>query len=367
MGVLVRVDAYVPGTVNPAKAFRSAFERVSELARRLSTYRDDSEVREIERWAWQEAVPVSQEFALVLGHALRLAQASNGAFDPTVGPVTRLIRTHGRQREGPGPTAIQAAWGRAGWKHVELDERARTVFLRRRGVQFDFGGIAKGYIADEALRTLAREGISRAIVSVAGDIAVGDPPPDADGWRIALDSGHLGDGTAATQPSGRQDRRSGHLGDGTAATQPSGLLFRQPGAVLPSRWRAVLTHRRPQRWTLYRRRDRRQRGCAEWIGSRRTSHGAGGAGTCGSGGSASTPASGAGVLVIRRPPDRQARSPALTVYRFPKVNAAQQARDVRHDLDVLRQTYLACLAGVPATDIEPVIVEHGFKLFDGQL
>ncbi len=187
MGVLVRVDAYVPGTVNPAKAFRSAFERVSELARRLSTYRDDSEVREIERWAWQEAVPVSQEFALVLGHALRLAQASNGAFDPTVGPVTRLIRTHGRQREGPGPTAIQAAWGRAGWKHVELDERARTVFLRRRGVQFDFGGIAKGYIADEALRTLAREGISRAIVSVAGDIAVGDPPPDADGWRIALD------------------------------------------------------------------------------------------------------------------------------------------------------------------------------------
>ena len=48
MGAVVRIDAYVPQDVNVARAFRSAFDRVALLARRLSSYREDSELREVE-------------------------------------------------------------------------------------------------------------------------------------------------------------------------------------------------------------------------------------------------------------------------------------------------------------------------------
>jgi thiamine biosynthesis lipoprotein len=50
----------------------------------------------------------------------------------------------------------------------------------------DLGGIAKGYAADAALEVLRQRGITRALVGLGGDIAVGDAPPGAAGWRIGV-------------------------------------------------------------------------------------------------------------------------------------------------------------------------------------
>ena len=51
-------------------------------------------------------------------------------------------------------------------------------------MRLDFGGIAKGYILQEALRAAAAAGVTRALLEAGGDIVVGDPPPDRAGWRI---------------------------------------------------------------------------------------------------------------------------------------------------------------------------------------
>src|SRR5206468_257760 len=69
---------------------------------------------------------------------------------------------------------------------MHLDPKARTVRLDRAGMRLDLGGIAKGFAAGEALATLKKRGIARALVAGAGDIVVGDPPPDADGWTVAI-------------------------------------------------------------------------------------------------------------------------------------------------------------------------------------
>ncbi|MBL9132399.1 MAG: FAD:protein FMN transferase, partial [Verrucomicrobiaceae bacterium] len=73
------------------------------------------------------------------------------------------------------------------WRSVKLDTAAKTITLTKQGTLLDLGGIAKGYAADEALRVL-REGhhITRALVIAGGDIAIGDPPPGAEGWEIKL-------------------------------------------------------------------------------------------------------------------------------------------------------------------------------------
>ena len=128
----------------------------------------------------------------MLGFALDLARLSGGAFDPTIGRVTRLVRAGGWGKAGPEPSAMENAWELTGWQHVELEQAAGTVFIRRRGLQLDLGGAAKGYIADEALESLRRSGISRALVSMAGDIVAGEPPPGEDGWRVAIDHGGPG-------------------------------------------------------------------------------------------------------------------------------------------------------------------------------
>ena len=187
MGLVIRIEAYVPEDVNPARAFRAAFDRVGELERKLSSYREDSELREIERKAWRARVPVSGDLAFVLSRAIELARHSDGAFDPTLGRVTRLVRARGWGRAGPKPSDLRDAWKLTGWRDVEVDQASRTVFIHRRGLQIDLGGIAKGFIADEALKTLRAAGVARALVSIGGDIVAGAPPPGMDGWRVKLE------------------------------------------------------------------------------------------------------------------------------------------------------------------------------------
>jgi thiamine biosynthesis lipoprotein len=51
-------------------------------------------------------------------------------------------------------------------------------------MRLDLGGIAKGYILQEALATLRLAGVTRALVESGGDIVVGDAPPGRDGWTI---------------------------------------------------------------------------------------------------------------------------------------------------------------------------------------
>ena len=61
-----------------------------------------------------------------------------------------------------------------------------TVMLKKPGMLLDLGGIAKGYAADEALKILREEKINRALVAMGGDIALGDAPPEKEGWKVGI-------------------------------------------------------------------------------------------------------------------------------------------------------------------------------------
>ena len=198
MGVVVRIEAWMPSAANPAKVFRTAFDRIGELSHTLSSHRDDSELRVLERRSWREPVAVSPSLGRVLDMALRLARETDGAFDPTLGRVTRLARSAYGKPRGPDEEALRLAWRHVGWRLVVLDTEARTVFLRRRGIQLDLGGIAKGFIADEAVRVLRSADVPRALVAIAGDIVAGDAPPGEPGWAVGID---------AVGPRGSTERR----------------------------------------------------------------------------------------------------------------------------------------------------------------
>ena len=188
LGVVARIDAFVPHAVNPARAFRAAFDRIADLERKFSSYRDDSEIRGVEDLAWKRPATVSDDVSTLLRLALTIAKETGGAFDPTIGALTRLARERGLPLSPRSDQAFVQARLLTGWRQVALDLERNTVFLRAKGVQFDVGGIAKGFIADEALRELANRGIESAMVSIAGDIAVGGPPPSERGWTVGLDA-----------------------------------------------------------------------------------------------------------------------------------------------------------------------------------
>jgi len=186
MGTLFRIVCYA-GEVNIARsAANAAFSRIAELDDIMSDYSPTSELTRLSQGAGGPPQEVSPDLFYVLCKAQQMARMTDGAFDVTVGPIVRLWRRARRQHELPKSDRLTQALERIGFRKLQLDEATHSVQLSESGMVLDLGGIAKGYAADEALKVLVRSGMSSSLVAAGGDIAVASPPPDSDGWTVAI-------------------------------------------------------------------------------------------------------------------------------------------------------------------------------------
>jgi thiamine biosynthesis lipoprotein len=197
MGTLVTIRAHHPDEALAYRAIAAAFRRMHALDAMLSDYRPDSELNQLCRTAHHTPFSASPDLFRVLSESLRMARATAGAFSPAIGPLVELWRKARQQHQLPSPAALRDARARASWRDIRLDPARGLVRLPRPGMQLDFGGIAKGYAADEALVVLARNGVNRAMVAASGDIAVSVAPGASIPWHVALDTGLEADAPVA--------------------------------------------------------------------------------------------------------------------------------------------------------------------------
>lgn len=186
MGTMFQIVLIASSEEQAARAARAAFDRIADLDGIMSDYRPASELMQLCAKAGGDPVRVSEELFSVLRHAEAVSRLSEGAFDVTVGPLSRLWRQSRRTQLLPTAEVLAEARSRVGWQNVVLDEKARTVKLLKAKMQLDLGGIAKGYAADEAHKALKANGVTRAIVAAGGDVTASDAPPGEDGWIVAI-------------------------------------------------------------------------------------------------------------------------------------------------------------------------------------
>jgi thiamine biosynthesis lipoprotein len=187
MAVPIKLVLYAKDRGTASRGADAALDRIHALDAVMSDYKEESELNRLCRTAGEgKPVRASADLWNVLDAAQRLAAASDGAFDVTVGPVVRLWRRARRRKELPDAGQLAAARMLVGFRLLRLDARQHTAELLKAGMQLDLGGIAKGYATDQALATLRKAGITRALVDAGGDLGLGDPPPGQPGWRIGL-------------------------------------------------------------------------------------------------------------------------------------------------------------------------------------
>jgi thiamine biosynthesis lipoprotein len=186
MGVQSRIVVYAREEEQAKRACAAAFERMAELEQILSDYRPTSELMQLCAKAGGPPVKISDDLYSVLERALQVAKRSEGAFDPTIGPMVALWRRARRSGQFPTPQEREQARAIVGWQKVRLDPHERTAQLLTAGMRLDLGGIAKGYACDEGQRVLRKHGIRSAMIEMGGDIVVSDAPPGRKGWRIAI-------------------------------------------------------------------------------------------------------------------------------------------------------------------------------------
>lgn len=170
---------------------RAAGAEIERLFRRMH---DDwhawqkGRLTEINR-AIAQGRPIAVDPSLVplIEKSKQAAEASDGLFDPAIGRLVALWGFHAsRMPTGPIPSAAEIralVAQRPSMRDVEL--RDGVLRSRNRAVQLDFGGIAKGYAVELALRRLKELGVANAIVNAGGGLGVigrhGDRP-----WRVGI-------------------------------------------------------------------------------------------------------------------------------------------------------------------------------------
>ena len=185
MGTSVRVDAY-GGTLDDRRAAaEEAFSAIAEVDRLMSDYRADSELTSVNNNAARAAVPVSAPLLAVLQAAQRISQASDGAFDVTVGPLVKLWGFKDKRPHLPTSQELADVRGLVNFHNLAIDDSAATVRFLRPGVQIDLGGIAKGFAVELAAGALQRRGLSGVIDAGGNQFMVGMPPGKQQ-WTIGI-------------------------------------------------------------------------------------------------------------------------------------------------------------------------------------
>jgi FAD:protein FMN transferase len=187
MGVSWTITLYAAAPEQAAAAIAAAYAEVARLEAILSDYDPASELSRLSALA-PTASPqaVGPDLWRVLDRAVEIRDATAGAFDPTVGPLTTLWRQSRRSGRLPRGEKLAAARAAVGPDALVLVPGRRAVSLTRAGMRLDLGGIGMGYAVDRAMEVLTRHGIAAAMIDGSGDIAVSAAPPGTSGWTIAI-------------------------------------------------------------------------------------------------------------------------------------------------------------------------------------
>jgi len=181
LGSSLRVIVTRPQSVAAAKAAVDEVVRAMDVA--ASRFREDSELSRLNARPDQVTI-ISPLLARALAAALRGAELTDGAVDPTVGVAIRLAGYDGdfASVEPNGRHLRLVAERIPGWKAIRFSPATRSIVIPR-GVELDLGATAKALAADLAAAAALKAVGGGVLVSLGGDIAVaGEAPPG--GWRV---------------------------------------------------------------------------------------------------------------------------------------------------------------------------------------
>lgn len=184
MDTIVSITVVADSKDAAEQAIEKTFAEISRFSDLINFYSDKSELTEINRNAGIRPVKASPQTIEVIEEAVLAAEKSGGAFDPTIGPIIKLWDFLNKKK--PTEIEIARALPLVNYKDILIDRADSTVFLKRKGMMIDLGGIAKGYAVDLAVESLKKEGIRSGLVSIAGDISTFGLKPDKSPWTIGI-------------------------------------------------------------------------------------------------------------------------------------------------------------------------------------
>ncbi len=190
MGTTYQVQVYADKNLATEPLKTIIDQRLQAVNQAMSTYMPTSEISTWNQQHSTQPQKISDGFAYVTGYALELAEQTQGAYDPTIGPLTQLwgFGPDG-QRKIPTQAQIDKRKEYVGYALVELKQKKDGWWLQKKhpNVQLDLSSVAKGYGVDVISDLLMAQHLSNHFVEIGGEIRThggkGKKP-----WIIGIES-----------------------------------------------------------------------------------------------------------------------------------------------------------------------------------
>lgn len=163
------------------------------VVNQMSTWEPESDISRFNRAPADTWVVLPAELRMVLDHALRLAQQTDGAYDPTVGPLVDLWG-FGAPGAMPAPDAdaIVEASARVGWHRLQVDAKRGAVH-QPGDMRLDLSSIAKGHAVDRLSEALQAQGVTDYLIDVGGELRAAGSNAQGRPWTVAIESPRVHD------------------------------------------------------------------------------------------------------------------------------------------------------------------------------
>ncbi len=166
----INIPVYRTDLSAARKAGAACKAKVADIDRMISIFNADSAASAINNNKTKKEYKISPELYSLLKRCGEYCALTEGAFDITVEPLVEAWGFGPAGRKTPDKKAIKDIMRYVGMDKMEFRDKDNAVFFKDSRVKMDFGAIADGYAADEAIKILKRCGIKSAIVDMGGDL-----------------------------------------------------------------------------------------------------------------------------------------------------------------------------------------------------
>ncbi len=175
MGTIIRFTLVATNESVADQAADSAFAAISRLEKDFDHRDANGSIGRVNGAAGIKSVDITADAFALIERSLEFCDKTKGVFDITIGAIT-LTPNYYENLSGDKKSLVN-------YKLVQLNQEEQTVFLPKKGMALDLGGIAKGTIIDSAAAAIRRqEGISAGIVEAGGDFfCFGDKS-----WKVGI-------------------------------------------------------------------------------------------------------------------------------------------------------------------------------------
>lgn len=189
MNTYISVQVFSSSMRKGEEACAQVREKILSLEQLLSTTIAESDLYAVNNSSG-ECVAVHAAFEPLFDFSKMMYEKTGGLFNPALYPIVREWGFTTEDYKIPSDEKISRLLTLTDFSKISIfpsGDKDLPFFLKKqRGMQLDFGAVAKGYAGDEAVKILSEKGIKSALLDLGGNIHALGRKSDGSLWSVGV-------------------------------------------------------------------------------------------------------------------------------------------------------------------------------------